>query len=66
MKIKFSNENLKRKILLQELQNSSELRKSYCSTSNKQNNREEKGDLKSRFFSGKIKKNEKKIIDIFV
>ncbi|HBG2405099.1 TPA: hypothetical protein KPK48_003301 [Clostridioides difficile] len=57
---------MKRKILLQELQNSSELRKSYCSTSNKKTNRKEKGDLKSRFFSGKIKKNEKKMIDCFV
>ncbi|GAX66726.1 TPA: hypothetical protein ACGI5J_000422 [Clostridioides difficile] len=66
MKIKFSDENLKQKMLLQELQNSYEVRKLNHITINKTNSKEEKGDLKSRFFNGKIDKNEKKIIDCFV
>ncbi|HBF5866226.1 hypothetical protein [Clostridioides sp. ZZV15-6597] len=65
MKIKFSDENLKQKILLQELQNSYELKKLHHIASNKINSEEEKGDLKS-FFNGKIDKNEKRIIDCFV
>ncbi|EMQ1359862.1 hypothetical protein OD257_003215 [Clostridioides difficile] len=65
MKIKFSSENLKRKMLLQELQNNYELRKLHYITSNKINSEEERGNLKSRFFNGKIDKNEKKMIDCF-
>ncbi|HAU4845776.1 hypothetical protein E1H45_19735 (plasmid) [Clostridioides difficile] len=66
MEIKFSDENLKQKILLQELQNSYELKKLHHIASNKINSEEEKGDLKSRFFNGKIDKKEKKIVDCFV
>lgn len=66
MKIKFSDENLKQKMLLQELQNSYEVRKLNHIAINKTNSKEEKGDLKSRFSNGKIDKNEKKIIDCFV
>ncbi|HDX7086024.1 TPA: hypothetical protein RQA65_003536 [Clostridioides difficile] len=66
MKIKFSDENLKQKMLLQELQNSCEVRKLNHITINKTNSKEEKSDLKSRFFNGNIDRNEKKIIDCFV
>ncbi|MGO0861800.1 hypothetical protein, partial [Clostridioides difficile] len=63
MKIKFSDENLKQKMLLQELQNSCEGRQLNHITINKTNSKEEKSDLKSRFFNGNIDRNEKKIID---
>ncbi|HBE9293997.1 TPA: hypothetical protein KNN40_002924 [Clostridioides difficile] len=66
MKMKFSDENLKQKMLLQELQNSSELRKLQITLLVIRYSEEEKGDLKSRFFNGKIDKNEKKMVDCFV
>ncbi|HBF9262861.1 TPA: hypothetical protein OUL50_001959 [Clostridioides difficile] len=65
MKMKFSDENLKQKMLLQELQNSSELRKLQITLLVIRYSEEEKGDLKS-FFNGKIDKNEKKMVDCFV